>query len=106
MAASTPREVFIQGLTREGRTFRPSDWAERLAGVMSSFRPGGAQPGSHLNYSPWCIPTMIEGVKCVIVNRELRDYEPMAWDFVMNFAKDNDLRVTEASVGTGEKKAG
>jgi hypothetical protein len=95
MAASTPREVFIQGLTRDGRTFRPSDWAERLAGVMSSFRPGGAQPGSHLNYSPWCIPTMIEGVKCVIVNRELRDYEPMAWDFVMNFAKDNDLKVSE-----------
>jgi hypothetical protein len=95
MAASIPREVFIQGLTRDGRTFRPSDWAERLAGVMSSFRPGGAQPGSHLNYSPWCIPTMIEGVKCVIVNRELREYEPMAWDFVMNFARDNNLKVSE-----------
>ncbi|MEJ8836676.1 DUF3579 domain-containing protein [Ramlibacter sp. AN1133] len=90
-------EVFIQGLTREGRTFRPSDWAERLAGVMSSFRPGGAQPGSHLNYSPWCIPTVIEGVKCVIVNRALRDYEPMAWDFVMNFARDNELKITEGA---------
>jgi hypothetical protein len=95
MVSSTAREVFIQGITRDGRTFRPSDWAERLAGVMSSFRPGGAQPGSHLNYSPWCIPTVIEGVKCVIVNRELRDYEPMAWDFVLNFAKDNDLTVSE-----------
>jgi len=88
-------EVFIQGVTREGRTFRPSDWAERLSGVMSSFRPGGAQPGSHLNYSPWCIPTVIDGVKCVIVNRALRDYEPMAWDFVMNFARDNDLQLSE-----------
>jgi hypothetical protein len=95
MDSSSPREVFIQGLTRDGRTFRPSDWAERLAGVMSSFRPGGAQPGSHLNYSPWCIPTVIEGVKCVIVNRDLREYEPMAWDFVINFAKDNNLRVSE-----------
>jgi hypothetical protein len=95
MVSSTAREVFIQGITRDGRTFRPSDWAERLAGVMSSFRPGGAQPGSHLNYSPWCIPTVIEGVKCVIVNRELRDYEPMAWDFVLNFAKDNDLKLSE-----------
>ena len=36
-----PREVFIQGITRDGRTFRPSDWAERLAGAMSCFRPGG-----------------------------------------------------------------
>ncbi|HEY0824438.1 MAG TPA: DUF3579 domain-containing protein [Ramlibacter sp.] len=97
MVSSTAKEVFIQGVTRDGRTFRPSDWAERLAGVMSSFRPGGAQPGSHLNYSPWCIPTVIEGVKCVIVHRDLREYEPMAWDFVINFAKDNNLKVSEGT---------
>ena len=97
MDSSIAKEVFIQGVTRDGRTFRPSDWAERLAGVMSSFRPGGAQPGSHLSYSPWCVPTVIEGVKCVIVNRELRELEPMAWDFVINFAKDNDLHVSEGS---------
>jgi hypothetical protein len=95
MVSSTTREVFIQGVTRDGRTFRPSDWAERLAGVMSSFRPGGAQPGSHLSYSPWCIPTVIDGVKCVIVNRQLRDHDVMAWDFVLNFARDNDLKVSE-----------
>jgi hypothetical protein len=95
MVSSNAKEVFILGITRDGRNFRPSDWAERLAGVMSSFRPGGAQPGSHLNYSPWCIPTVIDGTKCVIVNRELRDYEPMAWDFVINFARDNDLQVRE-----------
>jgi hypothetical protein len=96
MASSSPQEVFIQGITSQGRTFRPSDWAERLAGVMSSFRPGGAQPGSHLSYSPWCVPTVIGGVKCVVVNTALREHEPMAWDFVMNFARDNDLQVGEA----------
>lgn len=90
-------ELTIQGVTRDGRTFRPSDWAERLAGVMSSFRPGGAQPGSHLNYSPWCVPTVVDGIKSVIVNRALRDHEPMAWDFVMNFAKDNELKVAEVA---------
>ena len=57
--------------------------------------PGGAQPGSHLSYSPWCIPTVIGGVKCVIVHRALREHEPMAWDFVMNFAKDNELQVSD-----------
>ncbi|HYF20955.1 MAG TPA: DUF3579 domain-containing protein [Ramlibacter sp.] len=93
--ASTPKEIVIQGITRDGRTFRPSDWAERLAGVMSSFRPGGAQPGSHLNYSPWCVPTLVDGVKAVVVHSDLRGHEPMAWDFVVNFAKDNDLRVIE-----------
>ena len=96
MVSDTAKEVFIWGLTQDGRQFRPSDWAERLAGVMSSFRPGGAQPGSHLSYSPWCVPTVCSGVKCVIVNRELRSHEPMAWDFVLNFAKDNDLQVSEA----------
>ena len=93
-SAPTPaKEVFILGVTRAGRTFRPSDWAERLAGVMSQFRPGGPQPGSHLVYSPWCVPTAFGDVKCVIVNRDLRDYDVMAWDFCMNFAKDNDLQV-------------
>ncbi|HCL85863.1 DUF3579 domain-containing protein [Pulveribacter sp.] len=96
--SSASQEVFIQGITHEGRTFRPSDWAERLAGVMSQFRPGGARsaPGGHLGYSPWCIPTTLGGVKCVVVHPELRNHEPMAWDFVMNFARDNDLQVAEA----------
>src|SRR4051794_4488729 len=95
MVSSSAKEVFIRGMTRDGRTFRPSDWAERLAGVMSSFRPGGAQAGSHLSYSPWCVPTVINGVKSVVANSALRDMEPMAWDFVLNFAKDNDLEVSE-----------
>ncbi|GAB1385737.1 DUF3579 domain-containing protein [Melaminivora sp.] len=95
---STSKEVFIQGVTSAGKTFRPSDWAERLAGVMSQFRPGGARatPGAHLSYSPWCIPTTLGGVKCVVVHVDLHGHEPMAWDFVMNFAKDNDLQVIEA----------
>jgi hypothetical protein len=35
MVSSSAKEVFILGQTRDGKTFRPSDWAERLAGVMS-----------------------------------------------------------------------
>jgi hypothetical protein len=97
---STPkaREVFIQGLTQDGRPFRPSDWAERLAGAMSCFRPGGVRGGigAYIGYSPYCVPRVINGVKCVIVNEKLKDIELMAWDFVMNFAKDNNLQVVEA----------
>jgi len=96
MVSPNAKEIFIQGITQDGRTFRPSDWAERLAGVMCSFRPGGAVPGSHLSYSPWCIPTVVNGVKCVVVSRALRDYDPMAWDFVINFARDNNLQTAEA----------
>jgi hypothetical protein len=96
MSAPSAQEFLIQGVTSDGRAFRPSDWADRLAGVMSQFRPGGAQPGSHLSYSPWCVPTVINNVKCVIVHLDLRQAEPMAWDFVMGFARDNDLQVTQA----------
>jgi len=90
---SPPQVLVIQGLTSEGKPFRPSDWADRLAGVMSQFRPGGMQHDSHLSYSPWCVPTNMEGLKCVVVQPDLRSAEPMAWDFVLNFAKDNQLRI-------------
>lgn len=92
-----PREVFIFGITQDGKTFRPSDWAERLAGAMSSFRPGGMQGAhAHIGYSPYCVPTVVGGVKCVVINEGLRALEPMAWSFVMNFARDNGLQVGEA----------
>ena len=98
MTNPKPREFFIQGLTLEGRPFRPSDWAERLAGAMSCFRPDGVHGGigAFIGYSPLCVPRTINGVKCVIVSEELRGIEPMAWDFVMNFARDNQLQLAEA----------
>ncbi|MBX9716751.1 MAG: DUF3579 domain-containing protein, partial [Burkholderiaceae bacterium] len=94
MSSSPHREVFIQGITLAGQTFRPSDWAERLAGAMSCFRPEGtaAGIGSFIGYSPYCVPRVINGIKCVIVDERLREAEPMAWDFVMNFARDNQLQ--------------
>ena len=96
MTFHKPRQFHIHGLTLEGRSFRPSDWAERLAGAMSSFRPGGGGGiGAYIGYSPYCVPQVVDGVKCVLVNEALRDIEPMAWEFVMNFARDNQLRVSE-----------
>jgi Protein of unknown function (DUF3579) len=98
MTHPKPREYFIRGVTTDGKTFRPSDWSERLAGAMSSFRPGGPGHGrsSHIGYSPYCVPRVVGGVKCVLVNERLRELEPMAWDFVMHFARDNQLQVEEA----------
>jgi hypothetical protein len=100
MNPSKPRQFVIQGITTAGRTFRPSDWSERLAGAMSSFRPGAGAGGigAHIGYSPYCVPQVVDGVKCVWVNEALRDIEPMAWDFVMNFARDNQLPVNEVCV--------
>ena len=97
MQSNNPKEVIILGVTTSGQTFRPSDWSERLAGVMSSFRPGGAVPGDHLSYSPWCVPNTVDGKKCVIVHTDMRDDNVMAWDFVMGFARDNQLQVVKAA---------
>lgn len=92
-----PGEILVLGRTHEGRAFRPSDWAERLAGVMSRFRPIGAgHAEEHLCYSPLCMPTLVDGVRAVVVSRELADVEPMAYDFVLRFARDNNLETVQA----------
>ena len=89
-AALTSKFVIL-GQTSAGRVFRPSDWAERLAGVMAVFRPGKAGTQQHLAYSPYVVPSSQGGVRCVIVDPQLRELEPMAYSFVLNFARDNDL---------------
>lgn len=78
-------EFIIRGVTRDGQTFRPSDWAERLAGVMSAFG------GGRLGYSPYCYPITSANVRCVVVDERLKDIEPMAYKFLLNFARDNEL---------------
>ena len=81
-------EFVIKGVTAEGKPFRPSDWAERLCGVMSAFG------GDHrMQYSPYVQPVTSAGVKCVVVSVGLKEIEPMAWNFLMSFARDNELQI-------------
>jgi hypothetical protein len=94
----TERTFFIQGITSCGKVFRPSDWAERLCGVMSCFQPEDSQlgPNAHLQYSPYVRPAILNGIKVVVVNADLYELEPLAYHFVIDFAKDNDLQVIDA----------
>ncbi|MTW12977.1 DUF3579 domain-containing protein [Pseudoduganella eburnea] len=97
-------EFFILGLTTDGKQFRPSDWAERLAGVLACFRPeGSGGRHAHLQFSPYVTPTVVNGVKAVVVNEGLREIQPMAYNFVKEFAKDNKLQVVEACLLPDEK---
>ena len=85
----TVRNFVIVGLTSEGKRFRPSDWAERLCGIMSQF-------GSDhkMRYSPYVQPGPDEnGAKTVRVDARLYDIEPLAYHLLLNFAKDNDLQL-------------
>ena len=105
MAAEAPAaesivEFVIVGTTRDGKPFRPSDWAERLCGVMSAF--GGDQ---RMMYSPFVHPITAAGVRCVVVDVRLEAIEPMAYRFLLNFAKDNELQVRDGRVAGRTKLA-
>ncbi|MEZ5626763.1 DUF3579 domain-containing protein [Denitromonas sp.] len=77
----------IVGVTREGKKFRPSDWADRLCGIMSAF---GAD--NRMRYSPYVRPgCTLTGDKSVVVDARLYDIEPLAYKFLVNFADDNNL---------------
>ena len=93
-SSNTPSCFIIHGLTQDGKAFRPSDWAERLCGVMAQFQ--SPQSPSLLIYSPYVKPIILHnGTKCVVVDRRLQDVEPKALDFLLNFAKDNGLTITD-----------
>ena len=92
-------EFVIVGTTLDGKAFRPSDWAERLCGVMSAFG------GDHrMQYSPFVHPVTANGVRCV-VDARLEQVEPMAYRFRVNFAKDNELQVRDGRVAARTKLA-
>ena len=88
MADEPSGQLIIRGITNTGQTFRPSDWAERLAGVLSVF---GID--SRINYSPYVHPTTDNGIKCIVLDRALEKVDSRAWNFVLGFANDNNLTV-------------
>jgi hypothetical protein len=93
-------EFVIVGVTLDGKPFRPSDWAERLCGVMSAFG------GDHrMQYSPFVYPVTSDGVRCVVVDVRLEEVEPMAYRFLLSFAKDNELRTRDGRVAERTKFA-
>jgi hypothetical protein len=94
-AAPAVRSFVILGVTQDGKAFRPSDWAERLCGVMSGFRPAGGGPQGHLTYSPYVMPGFRDGAKCVTVDARIHGIEPMAYHFLVGFARDNALKVVD-----------
>ena len=92
-------DFIIQGQTSTGRPFRPSDWADRLCGIMGRFHPDQAGGfDRHLRYSPYVTPALIEGVRSVLVDRRIHALEPLAYFFLRDFARDNDLRVIDDCV--------
>jgi hypothetical protein len=93
-------EFVIEGITLDGKPFRPSDWAERLCDLMSVFG------GDHrMQHSPFVHPVTANGVRCVVVDVRLEEVEPMAYRFLLSFARDNELRVRDGRVAERTKLA-
>ena len=90
MESAFAGEVVIRGVTTQGRTFRPSDWAERLASVASH-----VGSDNRLNYSANVRPVTREGIRCVVINRALELEDSRLYRFLLDFAAQNDLEVTE-----------
>lgn len=82
----------IVGITHAGKPFRPGDWAERLAGVIALFvrerRPGRSVASTWL-----AAPFVDGGARCLHISGELAQTCPEAFQFVMQFAADNELPV-------------
>ncbi|KVC48830.1 DUF3579 domain-containing protein [Burkholderia diffusa] len=82
----------VRGITHARKTFRPSDWPERLAGVITLF-VGEKQPNCRSALTRLATPLVVDGAKCLLVSRELQVVCPDAFEFAMQFARDNDLPV-------------
>jgi hypothetical protein len=96
------KTFYIKGRTHEGEIFRPSDWVERLCGVMSQFSPCNKNSSSNssssrkLTYSPYVQPAEIDGVKSVLIDTAIANIEPKALAFLYDFAKSNNLPIVLA----------
>lgn len=80
-------KIIIEGITESGETFRPSDWAERMSGGLSTFRK------RRIHYSPLLQPSTREGHKCVMLDPELKETNPALYNSILEFARDNKLKI-------------
>ena len=76
--------------SEDGRKFRPSDWIERISASVAKFGPD-----HRLHYAPGVQPRVINGEKCLIVDKALERENPAIFNYILDFARVNKLRVRE-----------
>lgn len=89
--SSLPNEIIIEGLTRAGKPFRPSDWVDRMCSSYATF---GAD--RKLRYSPYLKPRLLNGVRCLAVDLRLKDINPEGYAQLMHFAEENQLNLKDS----------
>lgn len=85
-------EIIIEGNTRAGKPFRPSDWVDRMCSTYATFGED-----RKLKYSPYLKPRVVNGVRCLAVDLKLRDVNPEGYAQLMHFAEENQLNVLDST---------
>lgn len=85
-------EVIIEGNTRAGKPFRPSDWVDRMCSTYATFGED-----RKLKYSPYLKPRVVNGVRCLVVDLKLKVVNPDGYAQLMHFADENQLNVLDSN---------
>ncbi len=82
------QELVVLGVTDSGAPFRPSDWADRLCGVVKIF--GQEQ---RTGCAAYVTPMVASHMTCLLIDMRLQTSNPAAFEFLMNFARSNSLQM-------------
>lgn len=85
-------EIIIEGNTRAGKPFRPSDWVDRMCSTYATFGED-----RKLKYSPYLKPRVVNGVRCLAVDLKLKVVNPEGFTQLMHFAEENQLNVLDGA---------
>ena len=90
-ASTLTGEIIIEGNTRAGKAFRPSDWVDRMCSTYATFGED-----RKLRYSPYLKPKVLNNVRCLAVDLKLKSVNPEGYAQLMHFAEENNLSILDA----------
>ncbi|MGE3318727.1 MAG: DUF3579 domain-containing protein [Candidatus Berkiella sp.] len=89
MTKGKKTKIVIEGITQEGKVFRPSDWAERLCEQLSTLK------NRRVHYSPLLKPSHKDGKRCLVIDSELKLVNPALYQQILDFAKAHKLTICD-----------
>ena len=83
-------KILIMGYTKQGKKFRPSDWAERLYYTVAEYEKNG-----RIIFNPLVNINHEDKSKCIVINTTLQKKNPTVYDFLIDFAISNQLQTQD-----------
>ena len=80
--------LYIVGKKKTGEKFRPSDWSERLSDCLYCF-----DEDQEINYFNYICTDNYDQTKALKISNELKKIDPIAFNFLIKFANDNNLTI-------------